>query len=64
MFIFILFCNLLLERSSRKLQLCSWKHFNHNAFEKVMITQSFKHICSLGNMNPPLSNHAPKEKGA
>jgi hypothetical protein len=30
----------------KKLQFCNQKHFNQNSCEKVMITQSFEHICS------------------
>jgi uncharacterized protein YxeA len=30
-----------------------WKHFNQNSYVKIMITQNFEHICSLGNMVVP-----------
>lgn len=44
-----------LKRIQRKLQLCSWKHFNYNSYEKVTITQNFHHICSQRNIVAPLS---------
>ncbi len=55
--------------------ICSYKHFNQNSYEKVMITQSFKHIellpweqpCPLGINGPKLPQGAtmsPWEKGS
>lgn len=34
-------------------QVCDWKCFNRNSYEKDKITQNLKHICSLGHMVGP-----------
>jgi len=40
----------IIKRFQGKVQLYGWKHLNWNSYAKIMITQSFKHICSPKNV--------------